>query len=437
MPSDEFDSDANELTEEELQRIKRLIQHTDLSHMDLAAVHTTGNSARKDCHDEANGGRPESGRQICASDLSDRERKKWLSVLSLCEDLFTKKPWTWMSEVDIIGIERRQGNREQSLVTTIGYDSHHKGINFYLGDWGEWALLNMLILEEKVSARIASRVMCRLNSFRVDYMLAGDLPADYARFVRDLGFTFRGGWPHVSMLEGAKPIRFPEGESLDYFEFLLNELLAFYTDLEAAHIRLPNDREQILLRYWSEADNKWLYRKRSFSSQIFIPAPADLDEPTVQRIGQLPGNDQAVSVDYFRLPASYFDVEEKTVRLFVFIATDDESGKILSMESNRADRDEFSSWVKFLLDLFRKAGRPSRISVDDEIPYVGLAPVLEQLDIDFRLIEAHPLHDFLFSHLEELEHTLHSHFFYDGGREADEADDEYDEDMTTDEEEWS
>ncbi len=341
---------------------------------------------------------------IDAASIGEAGLDLWRTIFARSRELYKKKPWQYLHARDIIGIEKDKGSFELTLASMIGQDGRNVGVQFFLGDWGQWSLRYMLDREADLSARLVSRLLSRLNAYRLDFMKRTEIPDDYAELVRSLGFSFRGAWPYITVLEPNKPLSYPDLSDLEHLAFLLDQLLTILGDIEAGRIGFSGDKKKILCRSWSVDDQRWLYSQSESPGDLYLPAFTEIDEFTVERIERLPQTDAELSLDLFRFRQPVQDKDGSFINLYLFVATNDLSGEVVSFDTLRSDVDEYKSWPEFLIRLLDEVGRPALISLDDEIALAAIDSLLEAFDIPYALLRSNPLHDMIFANITNQMH---------------------------------
>lgn len=333
--------------------------------------------------------------------LDEAELDAWKMVFGRSRDLYKKKPWLYLHARDAIAIEKDSGSFEVSIASMLGNAGRNAGVQFFLGDWGQWSLQYLLSREAELSARLVSRLLSRLNAYRLDFLMRADIPDHYAALARHSGFSFRGSWPYFTVLEPNRPLRYPKLEDLRHLSFLLEQLLHTISDIETSRVSFSPDEKKILKRSWSAEDQRWLYSQRDASTDLYLPAVTEVDEFTVKRMERLPQTDAELSLDLFRFRHPVRDKDGSFINLYLFVATDDLSGEVVSFDTLRSDVDEYQSWPDFVVRLLDEVGRPALIALDDEIALASIDSLLEAFDIPYTLLWSNPLHDLIFDNITD------------------------------------
>ncbi len=342
--------------------------------------------------------------QLSADGFDAEKRDAWARVLSLSKQLYKKKAWSYLTVDNLISIERASGSREQTIVSMMAGSNGIPSVQFYLGDWGLWSLRYLLDREEDLSARLVSRLLSRLDAYRLDYLMRADIPDDYAAFCRDLGLSFRGDWPYLTVIEPNKPLSYPETTDLLHMEFVLEQLLLTLNDIELKHLTFSPDSGYMLRRSWSEADKRWLYTQEKSAPDIYLETMSVDDELFVMRMKRLPQTQMELSLDLFRFRQPVMDEDGVYINMYLFIASDDISGEVVFYDTVRSDVSEYAAWPDFLIALLTDLGKPALIQLDDEIALACLDPFLDAIGVPYVLLRTNPLHDFIYEDISKQMH---------------------------------
>lgn len=333
--------------------------------------------------------------------MADEEFELWKQVLELARQLYKLKPWSLFDSNTWITIEKERSKFEDATAAFMGQTREDYALQFFLSDWGRWTLAFMKENEEILSSRLVSRVLYRLNAYRIDYVAADELPDRYRAFVRDLGFTFRGNWPLVSTMIQGKPMSYPNTEEIEHIAFLLEGMIQTVEDIQAKKVSMPAE-DKLLKRYWSFQDQRWLYRESGLKAFVYMPVREGRDELMAKRIAKQMLTDQRLSVDLLRFRTPMLNPQRELVIPSCFIATDDDTAQVVKIQLLMPEVNELEAWEQFIVDLIQEVGKPELLSLDDEVSYEALEPFFDAIDISVALAISNPDHDTIFDQMDHI-----------------------------------
>lgn len=333
--------------------------------------------------------------------MTDEEFDLWKQVLELARRLYKLKAWSLFDSNTWITIEKERSKFEDATAAFMGQRREDYAIQFFLSDWGRWSLAYMKENEQVLSSRLISRVLYRLNAYRVDYLAADELPDRYRAFVRDLGFSFRGNWPLVSTMFQGKPMDYPSFEELEHIAFLLEGMIQTVGDIQAKKISIPAE-DKLLKRYWSIQDQRWLYQESGLKAFVYMPVTETRDELMAKRVAKQMLTDQRLSVDLLRFRTPMLNSQRELLIPSCFIATDDDTAQLVKVQLLMPEVNELEAWEHFIVDLIQEVGKPELLSLDDEVSYEALEPFFDAIDVSVALAITNPDHDNIFDQMDHI-----------------------------------
>lgn len=333
--------------------------------------------------------------------MSEHAVAMWRSVFSLSRDLYKLKPWSLIEPYDLLVIEKERSKYEDATVDFFGDRYYGYSVQANMGESGKWVLEYMMNQgDQPISERVMSRLIYQLFAFRIDYVATDYLPPDYHAFCKSLGFSFRGNWPLLTFLRKGMVHEIPDEADLEHVVFILEQLIQVAKDIKAKKVR-PGSRSDLLKRYWSAQDNRWLYTRQLLDPHLYLPEAKAVDEFTMQRIKRMPYTDQYLSVDLFCLRGKFMNPDGSFSALLYFIASDDDSQQVIESYLVPSMTNELDEWTQFIIKVIETHGKPEMLTLDNEIIYEALDPLFDEIDISVALLENNPLHDYIYTEINE------------------------------------
>src|SRR5437016_7285144 len=143
---------------------------------------------------------------------SDPEARELFDLSTQVKDL---KPWRWMEETDLIGIENPETG-EIGFISVMGSLGEHEAIALYLGAEG---LYEFIDLHTDVSST-AERVL-ENRHLQAAFSERKYLEKEDRDLIKQLGLKFRGDWP---MFRSYRPGYLPWFVTLNEARFLIHAL---------------------------------------------------------------------------------------------------------------------------------------------------------------------------------------------------------------------
>lgn len=318
---------------------------------------------------------------------SDPEAKELLDLAIRVKQL---KPWQWMEETDLIGIENPE-TREMGFISVMGSVGEYEAVALYLGAEGLHGFIDFEDDEYATVDRVIERPHLQAAFSERKYLEKWDRD-----LIKQLGmkFTGAGPWPMFrSYRPGYLPwfITLPEARFLIY---ALSQTLHVATSVrDEAQPFHPTGRVEkggYLMRVSHSAESELIWQDQVWQipRPKVAPIPTIVDSVVLEQLKPIPQREIELEVDLFLAPGKIGKPGERPLSPYVLMVADSDSGFILggdvmtaesSLAAMRASTP--NSLAKMLL---QNRAVPRRLIVRSEWLRNLLKTLTQSLNIELR-----------------------------------------------------
>jgi hypothetical protein len=313
----------------------------------------------------------------------------WKSLYGAARDFMEIRPWTWMLDSDLFGVQNPQ-NGELGYCCIMGNLEEFFALGVYLGSDGLASYMRMQSNDiEMYDPDLVHSQNCLMASFED----RDSLDKEDLQTIKRIGLKFRGrkAWPQFrSYLPGYVPWSLTKEEA-QFLTAAIRQALdiasRFKTD---SNLLTPPEEGQVLVRVPAKRDGHMEWK----DTWLFPPPPKERHVPEVKidelRLGRIKRNAKKTKgtweIDYFYFPAP---VEEGDRPFFprTLVIADHLTGLILQTHLDHPELffQEFQgAFLKFMEE---KAILPERMLVSKYETKRLIEPITRILGIKLRAVE--------------------------------------------------
>lgn len=342
--------------------------------------------------------------------------EEWRRLYDLAEQVKALKPWEWMDETDIFGIQHPEDNR-LGFVSVMGGAGEHFSIALYLGSEGLYGFWDV----QDSAPFVNPMEILSIPQVQVSFGSRDELEDEDRKIIKALGLKFRGktDW---TQFRSYSPGLFPWFIARHEAEFLtlaLEQLLEFAPRVrdnpevlfaEATAEDGENgefnpffddddidEEEEVLVRVpVREGDTiTWTEQWMTIPFPDLPKIPLALDMHALNRAKKLKNQRVTLELGVFILPSPV--VEDPDARPFfphLMLAVDSQTGAILSNDMLQPLPNQNAMWSEVptrVLNGFESLGFvPSEIRVMSELLEELLKPIAKACKFKLTLVDELP-----------------------------------------------
>jgi len=299
------------------------------------------------------------------------------------------KPWRWMEEIDLIGIENPETGKI-GFISVMGRLGEHEAIALYLGAEGLYDFID-LHTDESATAHRALEI----RHLQAAFSERKYLEKEDRDLIKQLGLKFSGGaWP---MFRSYRPGYLPWFVTLNEAQFLIHALSQIIEvaksvrdEAQPFHPTGRVEKDGYLMRVarkegsaliWE--DQVWRIPRPTHES-VVIP----IDNATLERLKLLPQTKLEMEADLILVPARIGKSGQRPLALYLFMIADRDSGFIFGNELITAE-DSLTAMHSRLpnslaLMLVQAQIMPQRLLVRSKLLRTVLRSLTQALNIELR-----------------------------------------------------
>jgi hypothetical protein len=318
---------------------------------------------------------------------SDPEARELLDLAIRVKRL---KPWQWMEETDLIGIENPE-TREIGFISVMGSVGEYEAVALYLGAEGFHGFIDFVKDESATMDRLLERPHLQAAFSERKYLEKWDRD-----LIKQLGmkFTGAGPWP---MFRSYRPGYLPWFVTLAEARFLIHALsqtlhvaTSVRDEAEPFHPTGRVEKGGYLMRVSRRAESELIWEDQVWQ----IPRPkaepirASVDSVVLEQLKRIPQSELELEADLFLSPGSMGEPGRRPLALYVMMVADSDSGFILGVDAMTAESSLAAmrasipnSFAKMLL---QNRAVPRRLMVRSELLRNLLKTLTQSLNIELR-----------------------------------------------------
>ena len=323
---------------------------------------------------------------------NDPEARELFDLSTQVKDL---KPWRWMEETDLIGIENPETG-EIGFISVMGSLGEHEAIALYLGAEG---LYEFIDLHTDVSST-AERVL-ENRHLQAAFSERKYLEKEDRDLIKQLGLKFHGDWP---MFRSYRPGYLPWFVTLNEARFLIHALSQIIAvaksvrdEAQPFHPTGRVEKDGYLMRVSRKEGSALIWEDQVW--RIARPqrkaVKVVVDAVTLERLKGLPQSQLELEVDLFLAPASIGKKRgQRPLAVYALMIADSDSGFILGTDVMTAQDslpEMHARTPNSLAQMLVQAEiRPQKLVVRSELLRTLLKPFAQALNIELRLQDELP-----------------------------------------------
>src|SRR3989442_11493343 len=316
---------------------------------------------------------------------SDPEARKLFDLAIQVKDL---KPWRWMEETDLIGIENPETG-EIGFIRVMGSLGEHEAVALYLGAEGLYEFIDLHTDDSSTPERVLENRHLQAAFSERKYLEKEDRD-----LIKQLGLKFRGDWP---MFRSYRPGYLPWFVTLNEARFLIHAL----SQISAVAKSVRDEAQPFHPTGRVEKDGYIMRVARKEGSALIwedqvwrIPRPTHesvvipIDNATLERLKLLPQTKLEMEADLILAPARIGKSGQRPLALYLFMIADRDSGFIFGNELITAE-DSLTAMHSRLpnslvLMLVQAKIMPQRLLVRSTLLRTVLRSLTQALNIELR-----------------------------------------------------
>ncbi len=318
---------------------------------------------------------------------SDPEARELFDLATQVKDL---KPWRWMEETDLIGIENPETG-EIGFMSVMGSLGEHEAVALYLGAEGLYEFIDLHTDDSSRAERVLENRHVQAAFSERKYLEKEDRD-----IIKQLGLKFRGGaWP---MFRSYRPGYLPWLVTLNEAKFLIHALSQIIAvansvrdEAQPFHPTGRVEKDGYLMRVSRKEGSALIWEDQVWriARPQRKPVKAVVDAVTLERLKGLRQSQLELEVDLFLAPASVGKRGQRPLAVYVLMIADSDSGFIFGTEVMSAQDSLPAMHARIpnsLAQMLLKAEiRPQKLVVRSELLRTLLKPFAQALNIELRL----------------------------------------------------
>src|SRR3989454_4179046 len=243
------------------------------------------------------------------------------------------KPWRWMEEIDLIGIENPETG-EIGFISVMGSLGEHEAVALYLGAEGLYDFID-LHTDESATAHRALEI----RHLQAAFSERKYLEKEDRDLIKQLGLKFSGGaWP---MFRSYRPGYLPWFVTLNEAQFLIHALSQIIEvaksvrdEAQPFHPTGRVEKDGYLMRVSRKEGSALIWEDQVWriARPQRKPVKAVVDAVSLERLKGLRQSQLELEVDLFLAPASIGKRGQRPLAVYALMIADSDSGFIFGNE---------------------------------------------------------------------------------------------------------
>ena len=319
---------------------------------------------------------------------SDPEARELFDLSTEVKDL---KPWRWMEETDLIGIENPETG-EIGFISVMGSLGEHEAVALYLGAEGLYEFIDLHTDDSSTAQRVLENRHLQAAFSERKYLEKQDRD-----LIKQLGLKFSGrrAWP---MFRSYRPGYLPWFVTLDEARFLIHALSQIIAvaksvrdEAQPFHPTGRVEKDGYVMRVSRKEGSALIWEDQVW--RIARPqrkaVKVVVDAVTLERLKGLRQSQLELEVDLFLAPASIGKRGQRPLAVYALMIADSDSGFIFGTEVMSAQDSLPAMHARIpnsLAQMLLQAEiLPQKLVVRSERLRTLLKPFAQALNIELRL----------------------------------------------------
>jgi hypothetical protein len=314
--------------------------------------------------------------------------EEWQDLYHISEKVKDLKPWEWMEEVDLFGVQDPESN-QIGYTSVMGRMGEHFGVFIYLGVEGLYGFWGF---QEQHSEGDPMRIF-EIPHLQVSFENREMLTEVDRKVIKKLGLKFRGKneWPQFRSVKPGHLPWYLEAWEARFMTHVLTQLLDVAERMKADSALLdPKSDTEYLVRVGQQREDGYVWKDQI----MLIPPPEPeviripMDVKLLNKLSNTPPSHVVLEVDFFMVPTPVQDGKTRPYFPYMLLVVDQASGIILGNTELLVPKPSINEMMGLIPSLVVKVLtradiRPQTIKVSPGI----LASFLETLqdDLGFNL----------------------------------------------------
>ena len=324
---------------------------------------------------------------------NDPEARELFDLSTQVKDL---KPWRWMEETDLIGIENPETG-EIGFISVMGSLGEHEAIALYLGAEGLYEFIDLHTDDSSTAQRVLEN-----RHLQAAFSERKFLEKQDRDLIKQLGLKFSGrrAWP---MFRSYRPGYVPWFVTLDEARFLIHALCQIIAvaksvrnEAQPFHPTGRVEKDGYLMRVSRKEGSALIWEDQVWriARPQRKPVKAVVDAVTLERLKGLRQSQLELEVDLFLAPASIGKRGQRPLAVYALMIADSDSGFIFGTDVMSAQDSLLAMHARIpnsLAQMLLQAEiLPQKLVVRSERLRTLLKPFAQALNIELRLQDELP-----------------------------------------------
>jgi hypothetical protein len=318
--------------------------------------------------------------------MNKPDMNQWKKLYDLANELKQLKPWEFMFEDEIFGIQDPVSG-ETSFASIMGYAEMHYGVSFYQGAKGLAGFQNLQENPEKIYM-----TFFEIPQLNLGFNSRDQIDKETYAVIKQLGLKYRGSqsWPlfrshHPGMIPGQLTMR-----EADVLIVALDQVLKMIARIQINPQLLKCKKNHHVVAVPVKKGSSLSWEDQVLRVPDHVPFHSDYQPhpDSVMKYRNQPAKNNILEVDLFVLP-SFIEEEGRLVLPYCLLIVDSNSALVLGYEifcvKTTLD-DMFREVSESFLNMIADLGfRPQRIKAHSDRTVEIMRPVTDALDLKVTL----------------------------------------------------
>jgi hypothetical protein len=321
--------------------------------------------------------------------------EEWRGLYKSAVRIKEISPWEWMTEADIFGVQSPETG-DLGFVSVLGMLGQHYAVSLYLGSEGIHGFIDL----QAMGPLADPDDLIQIPQLQASFEDREQLDKRDRAIIKELGMKFRGrnAWP---WFRSYRPSFFPwflEAEEVRFLTCALEQLADVAPRFrEDSALLEPSGGDTYLLRA-PRREGETLHWEDASMDMPPLDAPpieVEMEVSKIEALGRLPRTQARLEADFFMLPAPVRDEGDRPYFPHMLLVVETTSGMILGHDLLSPHPSPEAMWgripEKFADQLSGVDLAPERISVDSDLLFGLLEPLVDEAGIEIELEPSLPV----------------------------------------------
>ena len=261
------------------------------------------------------------------------ELKLWQQIYSLCDELFSLKPWTILYEDELFAVKSPESENEY-FISIMGSNEEVYALSAYEGAealYQFWDLHNDEIELPPENIMLIPHMMVSLDNRE-------NIPQKQRSVIKQLGLKYRGkqAWPNIERIIPAYLPDIPDDSHLHDLVFILEQSIHVIKRATKNKDFIYNEtrhEDEYLFREAKPDNGQWVWK--DIYKRVTVPTremKITYSKDKLASFKELPVGDHELEMDFVMIPAPTKEKGGAPYFPFIFIIVDPNEGMIIDFE---------------------------------------------------------------------------------------------------------